>query len=475
MLHLQRRILIIREKKQEVVIIGAGMAGLVAAIEAAANGARVTVIDKLGRASISTTTRSTSPYGSGNETSRAAGGGLNRFDDEEPVELLLRRHIEKGWGRIDPELIRTYLGRVGEDCRWLRDVLGLPFEGAWVKGSGPGLWSFLYKVAKQRGAGILFESKAVKLLTDDLGTVTGVRARTPKGAIDFKASAVILASGGFEGNHEMMIKYVGPEITYGAVLTGCPTNSGDGHSMALEVEAQLTNLNVCHIRTTDKFWDIGPARHLRHIYHLGLFINKDGKRFLDEGTADSDTIANVIVLQPGHTAALIFDDKARQSYPEEYQSYPRREEVIEVAQTIEELAKKIELSPVDLKNLIDEFNAAVSSGKAAELAIPKTNKAIKIDTPPFYGFHPVIPGLNHPLGGLKINNKTQVLDRENNPIKGLYAAGSIVNWSFGSTYRVGEVTSYMGSYHAGNSSGLATALVFGRLAGESAARESLQL
>ena len=348
--------------------------------------------------------------------------------------------------------------------------MSLPYEGRFVKGSGPGLWSFLYGVAKGRGVNILFETKAVKLLSDDIGVITGVRARTAEEVIDFRANTVVVATGGFEGNQEMMIKYVGPEITYGTVLTGCPTNTGDGHLMALAAGAQLINMNVCHIRTTDKFWDIGPTRELRHIYHTGIFINRDCKRFVDEGAADSDTIANATVCQPGHTAALIFDDKARKKYPEEYETYPGREETIKVAQTIGELAEKIEVSPDSLKNLIEEFNRAVSEGKAAGLTIPKTDKAFKIDTPPFYGFYPVIPGLNHPLGGLKINTKAQVLDGDNKPITGLYAAGSIVNWSFGRTYNMGEVRSYVGSYQAGNSSGLATALVFGRIAGRSAAK-----
>ena len=271
-----------------------------------------------------------------------------------------------------------------------------------------------------------------------------------------------------------MIKYVGSDITYGTVLAGCPTNTGDGHLMALEIGAQLINLSMCHIRTTDQFFDVGPSRHLRNIYPMGIYINKDCKRFVDEGTADSDTIANAIAYQPGHKAALIFDEKARAMHPEEYETYPRKEETIKVAPTIEELAEKIEVSWSSLQNIIEEFNAAVSGDKALSLTIPKTDRAFKIDTPPFYGFYPVIPGLNHPLGGLKINTETQVLDRENNPILGLYAAGSILNWSFGRTYCVAGVTSYKGSYHAGNSGGLPIALVLGRIAGRSAAAEAIR-
>ena len=463
----------LKDAKQNVVVLGVGMAGLIAAIEGAAAGAQVTVLDKLSRTDICSNTKSTSPFGSGNETSRAAGGGLGRFSDPAPVEELLKQHVERGQGRIAPDLIRAYLERVAGDCRWLRDEAGLPYEGVFVKGGGPSLWMFLYEAARERGVNVLLETKAIELLTDDSGAITGVRTRTGKGVTDFKAGAAVLATGSFEGNQEMMLKYVGSEITYGTVCTGCPTNTGDGHLMALEIGAQLTHMDVCHLRTTDRFWGAGMARHLRHIYHLGLLINNHCQRFVDEGVADSDTIANAIVLQPDNKAALIFDEKARSKYPEEYETYPRKEETIEVAGTIEELATKIELSPDSLKNVIGQFNAAVSEDKALGLPVPKTDRAYKIDTPPFYGFYPITAGLNHPLGGLKINSKTQVLDMESNPIPGLYAAGSIANWAFGHTYNVAGIRSYMGSYHAGNSGGLPVALVFGRIAGRNAAGMSL--
>lgn len=456
----------ISEKKQDVVIIGAGIAGLVAAIEGAVTGTKVTVLDKLG------------PMEGlgrvGNETNRAGGSALARSSLETSIEEQLSRHVKRGWGRIDPELIRTYLERVVESCKWLGDDVGLPFEGSQVKGRGPAICPFLYQVVERRGVSIQFKTKALKLLTNESGMVTGVRTRSVNGLTDFEARAVVLATGGFEGNQEMMLKYVGPEITYGTVLTGCPTNTGDGHLMASEIGAQLINLSTCHLRTTDKFFGVGPSRPLRDIYPRGIYINKDCNRFLDEGTADSDTIANAIVYQPENKAALIFDEKVRAMYPEQYETYPRKEEVIKVAATIEELAVKVEVSPEKLKKLIEEFNNAVKDGKALGLPIPKTEKAYKIDTPPFYGFYPVITGLNHPLGGVKINTKAQVIDRENNPIAGLYAAGSIVNWCFGKPYDVAGVKSFMGSYNAGTSAGLPMALVFGRIAGRNAAEQALK-
>lgn len=133
----------IRQKQQDLVVIGAGMAGLVAAIEAATD-AKVTVLDNLGPIS-DRDESSVSPYGSDNEPSRAAGGGLARFSHRAPAEILLNttgggihykdpieempsRQIERGGGRVDSSLMRSYLERVIGDCLWLREELKIPYK-----------------------------------------------------------------------------------------------------------------------------------------------------------------------------------------------------------------------------------------------------------------------------------------------------------------------------------------------------------
>ncbi|MBI4330339.1 MAG: FAD-dependent oxidoreductase [Chloroflexi bacterium] len=458
--------------KGEVLVLGAGLAGLAAAIEAAARGATVTVLDKLGPTA---STRREEIFRSEaifNDTARAGGGGLDRFSLEAPVDELLRRHREMGWGRVDTVLLRTYLERVADDCRWLRDSLGLPYEGNRVKGRGAAICPFLYRACRERGVRLLFRHKSLKLLTDG-GAVTGARVRNEHGEADFQARAVILATGSFQGNQEMMLNYVGPDITYLPLITGSLYNTGNGLAMARNVGGQLVNLTVCHIRTTDRFFGEGPSRFMTGIYPMGIYLNQHCQRFIDEGTADSDVIANAIFYQPGSQATLIFDEKARARYPKEYENYPHRDEVIQAANELDGLARKCGLSPEGVQKAIGEFNTAVTDGKAGSLAIPKTQHAFKIDTPPYYAFSPVLPGLNHPIGGLKIDARARVLDLEREPIPGLYAAGSIVNWAFGKPYELGGVTTYKGSYHAGGTSGLAIALVFGRIAGENAGLLSL--
>ncbi|MDP2718239.1 MAG: FAD-dependent oxidoreductase [Dehalococcoidia bacterium] len=464
---------VITDEKQDVLILGAGIAGLVAAVEAARAGSKVTILDKLEPMVGKKLDKLYSTGGTANDTYRAGGGGIARFALDGPIEELLQRHWDMGWGRVDMKLMRAYLENVDKDCLWLRDDLKIPYQkligGVRVQGKGPAICPFFYKVCEQLGIRIIFQTKALKLITEK-GRVTGARVRNSNGEFDFKARAVILATGSFTGNHEMMIKYVGPEMSYIPLVTGCTQNTGDGLLMAMELGARLENLSVCHVRTTDKLLGTGPSRHLVNIYPRGIYINRNCQRFIDEGTADSDMIGNAIVYQPGLEAALIFDDKARSLYPEEYDTYPKKNEAIQVAQNLDELAVKINLPPEKLKEVIGDFNAAVDNGKAVNLPFPKTAKAFTIDKPPFYAFSPVWPGLNHPLGGLKINTRAEVLDLDNEPIPGLFAAGSIVNWAFGKTYQVGDVTTFKGSYHAGSSGGLAVALVFGRWAGMYAAR-----
>ena len=461
---------------QDVLILGAGLAGLTAAVEAASWGAKVTVLDKMEPMMGKKIDKLRAPGGRANDTYRAGGGGLHRFSLESPIDDLLSRHQESGWGRVESELLRAYLERVDKDCRWLRDDLKMPYQnkGYQVLGKGPAICPFFYNICEQRGVRLVFETKAVKLLAEGPKAI-GARVRNKDGECDFKAGAVILATGSFTGNQEMMLKYVGPDITYLPLITGSTYNTGDGHIMAAELGAQLNNLTVCHIRTTDKLLGDGPSRHLRNLYHLGIYLNSNCRRFVDEGVADSDTIANAIVYQPGNEAALIFDDKARALYPEEYDTYPHKNEVIQVADTLEKLAVKIKFPPEAFKKAIFEFNSHVKDSQVLDLPIPKTTHALTIDQAPYYAFYPVWPGLNHPLGGLKINTETQVLNLENEPIPGLYAAGSIINWAFGKPYKIAGVTTYKGSYHAGSSAGLPTALVFGRMAGKYAAREAASI
>ena len=456
----------------DVVIVGAGLAGLVAAIEARAHGADALVLDKLPDP-VHWNAVGPLPGGVGNDTWRSGGGGLSRFESDvlvqhlsggsdalaagrDPVDILVERHLERGEGEINVELLRTYCQRIFEDCCWLRDEIGLQYDdarGREVKGVGIGLFKWLHKTALERGVRMMFSTRVESLVVDSTGAVSGVRASSNGATFEVAARAVILATGGFQGNRDMLATYTGRELSEDVTLVGSPDNTGDGHRMAMEAGAAMRHLEVCHIRTTDNFFGPGPSRYLLHIYPLGIYFNRNFERFIDEGE-DSDTIANAIALQPGAVAGLIFDDKARQQFAKEYDAYPRREQLICTAGSIAELAGKMRLSPEGLGRLVDAFNA---------------NSAHPIDTPPFYGFYPVRPALNHSLGGIVVDGaSSQVVDANGRHISGLFAAGTVVNWATGRSVEFNGIRSYRGSYHAGASSGAGVALVSGRLAAQHA-------
>lgn len=472
----------------DVAIVGAGLAGLVAAIEARAHGADALVLDKLPDPARWNAVGPL-PGGTGNDTWRSGGGGLARFESDVLVEhlaggsdelaagrnaadVLVARHLERSEGEINVELLRTYCNRIFDDCRWLRDDIGLPYDdgrGRSVKGVGIGLFKWLHKTALERGVRMLFSTRAESLVINAGGAVTGVRASRDGVGIEVAAPAVILATGGFQGDREMLARHTGRELSEDIVTVGSPDNTGDGHRMAMEAGAAMQHLDVCHVRTTDIFFGQGPSRYLLHIYPFGLYFNRNFERFLDEGVEDSDTIANAIALQPGAIAGLIFDDKPRQQWAKEYDEYPRREQIICVAGSIAELAEKMRVSPAGLVRLVDAFNASIKDGVAAGPNVPKTRSALPIDTPPFHGFYPVRPALNHTLGGIVVDGaSTQVVDANGRPIAGLFAAGTVVNWANGRTLDLNGVRSYKGSYAAGASSGAGLALVLGRLAAQRA-------
>ncbi|MFM9969799.1 MAG: FAD-binding protein, partial [Burkholderiales bacterium] len=475
--------------KTDVLILGAGLAGLVAAIEARAQGADALVIDRLPPPEQWNAVTQL-PGGIGNDTWRSGGGGLARFAGDalvehlldgpgqleagrDPIDILIERHMRLGWGEVDTALLRTYCERVFDDCCWLRDELKMPYDvtGRTVKGLGIGLSKRLFEAARERGVRMLFHTRANNLLVDGEGRIGGVNATCEEKPIDIEAGAVVLATGGFQGNREMLMRHVGATLTQDIAMVGSPENTGDGIVMAQALGAQTRHLSVCHIRTTDIYYGQGPSRYLMHIYPMGIYFNRNYQRFIDEGVADSDTVANAIAFQPGASATLIFDDKARAKYAKEFDKYPRREQLIASADSIEGLANKLHLDAARMKSLVETYNASIREGKASGPNVPKTLCAIPLDTPPYYGFHPVLPAMNHTLGGLVVGAKDcQVIKADGTPIRGLFAAGTVINWAYGKPYEVDGVATYRGSYHAGASSGAGIALMSGRLAGQNAAK-----
>src|SRR5512145_2590862 len=390
----------------------------------------------------------------------------------------------------DPDMALLLVRESQNTVRWMRDrgIRWIPMFGRqaykvggrfrfWgglileAVGGGPGLIDMHYQAAAKNGIEVRFETKAMRLVTDDRGAVTGVVVRTPAGTETLDAGAVVLASGGFEANPEMRTRYLGPNWEL-ARVRGTPYNTGDGIRMALEIGAlPWGHWSGCH----SVQWDLNAPWHgdrkvgdnfQKHSYPVGIIVNLRGERFVDEG-ADFRNYTYVkygraIIEQPRRAAFQIFDQKVVDLLREEYRI---REVTRAEDPTLEGLARKLEIDVDGFVDTVRRFNAAVQPGAfnpavkdgkgTRGITPPKSNWAQPLDAPPYVGYA-VTTGITFTFGGVRITGAGEVLDGEFRPIPGLFAAGELVGGLFYQNYPGGA--------------GLMAGAVFGRIAGRSAAR-----
>jgi len=393
--------------------------------------------------------------------------------------------------RTDPNLSETLITKSHEGMVWLRTqgAKFVPNYGAQsaivngkrkffgrfpltVNGGGAGLVEDLTRTAEKKGVEIFYETRATSLLYDGKH-VGGVRAKHKGEPVEFHASAVVLACGGFEANPEWRTRYLGPGWEL-AKVRGTRHNLGEGLKMALEIGAcPYGNWSGRHAVSWERHapeFGVVERSHdpYRHSYPLSIMINAEGRRFVDEGQDFYNyTYAKYgaeVLKQTGQYAYQVFDAKVRPLLKKEYGG---RNVTKFVANTLEELADKLEGvdAPTFLKTVREynaavkqnvPFNHAVRDGRCAVGIEPvKSNWANTLDMPPFEAYG-VTCGITFTFGGVRINHETgQVLDLGYEPIPGLYAAGEMVGGIFYFNYPAGT--------------GLVSGLVFGRVAGNGAA------
>jgi tricarballylate dehydrogenase len=484
----------------DVVVVGGGNAALCAALSARESGARTLVVEKAPE---------TWRGGNGFFTAGGFRFAFKSFDelrsivgdlsDEEAASMDVDPYTEDAYyddlmrvteDLADPDMALTLVRESQPTVRWMRErgVRWIPMFGRqaykvggrfrfWgglvleAVGGGPGLIEMEYASAAKAGIEVRFETKALRLVTDDRGRVTGVVVRTPVGTETLEAHAVVLAAGGFEANPEMRTRYLGPNWDL-ARVRGTPYNTGDGIRMALEIGAQpWGHWSGCH----SVQWDYNAPWHgdrkvgdnfQKHSYPLGIIVNIHGRRFVDEG-ADFRNYTYVkygraVIEQPRRAAFQIFDQKVVGMLREEYRI---REVTKAEDMTLEGLARKLEIDVAGFVDTVTAFNAAVQPGTfnpavkdgkgTRGITPPKSNWAQPLDTPPYVGYA-VTTGITFTFGGLRINADAQVIDLEQRPIPGLFATGELVGGLFYQNYPGGA--------------GLMAGSVFGRIAGRSAAR-----
>jgi tricarballylate dehydrogenase len=396
--------------------------------------------------------------------------------------------------RCDPDLTEILVKQSFPTALWMKKK-GLRFTAAWGRqafkiegkfkfwggltleaiGGGPGLVDSLTQIAKKNGVEIWYQARAVSLIADDAG-VHGVVAKYKGKTTEVRSRAVVLAAGGFQANPEWRTRYLGP-LWELAKVRGTRFNTGDAIRMALDIgAAPVGNWSGCHAvaweRNAPEFGDLAVGDQFqKHSYPWGIYINAEGKRFVDEGADFRNytyaKYGRVILNQPGQFAWQVFDAKVKGQLRDEY----RIKQVTKVtASTLEELVKKLDdvnaaaaLAEIKAYNAAVRtdipFNPNIKDGRRTEgLAVNKSNWANTLDTPPFEAYA-VTCGITFSFGGLRINTDAQVINTDGEPIPGLYAAGELVGGIFYFNYPGG--------------SGLTNGAVFGRIAGASAAKQAV--
>ncbi len=489
------------DRNIDVVVVGAGNAAICAALSARENGAEVIVLER-------------APFDERGGNSRFTAGIMRVvYNGLEDLERLVpdlseeekatsdfgsysRDEFFDDMGRVtqyrtDPDLAETLIDNSLETVVWMREK-GVRFHPAFARqsfmvdgkhkfwgglvieavGGGAGLVDFLIQAAEREGIDILYGARALDLITDG-PAVKGVHVRQDGEDFEIRAKSVILAAGGFEANAEWRTRYLGPGWDL-AKVRGTRFNTGDGIKMALNSGAlPCGNWSGSHAvgwdRNAPEFGDLAVGDLFqKHSYPLGIMVNANGRRFVDEGADIRNytyaKYGRVILEQPGQFAWQVFDSKVIPLLRDEYRI---RQVTKASADTIADLGRK--LDDVDARAFVAEveafnaavqtdvpFNPAVKDGRGTVgLDIPKSNWANPLDTPPFEAYA-VTCGITFTFGGVRINTDAQVIDTDGRPIDGLFAAGEMVGGLFYLNYPGG--------------SGLTAGAVFGKIAGASACR-----
>lgn len=451
----------VRSEKHDVVVIGAGTAALVAALQAKQDGADVVVLEK-------------TPEATSGGDSRMSGGifFVPGKDTPESRDAFVEDNNRVTQGRGNKDLFRVIADHAWSDIAWLKQQGSefIDYEPARLGSGGtmtlaPAPWqgmpqwlSTMRKQFTRFGGTTVYAAKAKQLIMDNRGHVIGVKVATQDGIVDYMANAVVIAAGGYCANKYMLEQLVHPDAD-AMLVRGAKTATGDGHMMALEAGAALQNmagLKTVSVVAVDPREPAGanPERALRHC----VAINRDGKRYVDESKG---LLINgrAALEQPGQVVALVFDESLRQEHDTQMSLavYKTLNLPVLEADTIEDLASQMKISKTQLRATIDAFNSAVRDGTAAGANPPKAALATKIETPKFYAFYPLVPAITQTFGAIATNTNAQVLEPDGRIIPGLYAAGNCAG------------PLYYDSYWPGGMQ--ISCLVMGRIAGHLAALE----
>lgn len=436
----------------DAVVVGAGGAGLTAAIQASELGLNVAVFEK-NAALGGNTNRASSGMNAAESLVQIKAGVID--DKEDFYQETLQ-----GGGRLnDPELLRYFVDHTALAIDWLSS-LGIELTNLTITGGmskkrahrpasmapvGNYLVTGLLREIQQRGIPVFHQTKVIKLLQDEQKKVSGIKITTEEGEKAVHAKAVLLASGGFGSSKELLQKYRPDLVNY--PTTNQEGATGDGLKLAEQVDGQLEQMDFIQIHPT-------AQTDTDHVYLIGeglrgegaILVNRAGERFvneLDMRKIVSDAINNL--HEQG--AFLIFDQKIRQNFAAvEFYDHIG---LVKHGETLQELAAACGIEANNLIATVGAWNQAIDSKSDAEFK-RTTGMEHEIKSGPFFAIH-INPAIHYTMGGLHITAKTEVLDSNGHIIPGLFAAGEVSGGLHGNN-RIG-----------GNS--IAETVVFGRQAG----------
>ena len=485
----------------DVVVVGAGGAGMTAAITAAGEGKSVVILESqsmVGGNSVRATggmNAGKTVYQDENEFGESAGvektlkTAAEKYADNETITALAKTVSEQwaayqanptgyfdsvelmeldtmigGKGINDPELVETLCANSADAIDWL-DEHGITlhnvssFGGASVKrihrpvnaeGKTVSVGSYMIPLLQENcekaGVKMMLDTTATEILTDANGAAVGVKATGASGeTVTVNAKAVVLASGGFGANLDMVVKYK-PELK-GFMTTNAPGIQGQGIEMAQAIGAATVDMDQIQIHPT-------VEANTAALITEGLrgdgavLINAEGKRFIDE-VGTRDVVSAAEIAQTGSYSWLVVD-QAMVDASSVIQGYIKKGYTVTGA-TYEELGKAMGVDAAAFAETMEKWNGYVEAKNDPDFG--RTSFANPLNTAPYYAVK-VTAGVHHTMGGLKINANTEVLNEKGEVIPGLFAAG--------------EVT---GGVHGANRLGgnaVADFTVFGRIAGAAA-------
>lgn len=455
-------------QNKDVVVIGAGGAGLVAAIEAKNNGAKnVIVLEKMAFAG-GNTLISGGEYAAPNNWVQVK-KGLKDSNDAFYNDIL-----KGGDNEGDPKLVRVLADNALSGAEWLKDYINMTFEdrqmffgGHSVERSlvpqgatGVEMISKLLAKAEELNIPVLYETPATELIVDK-GRVTGVKAVSEDKEYTFLAKdGVILATGGFGSNLEMRVKY-NKDVDENILSTNTVGITGDGITMAEKIGAQLEDMPF--IQTYPTCDPIsGALLYFGDVRLVGgsILVNQEGKRFVEE-LERRDVISMAIKNQTGN-AAYQFCDEAQvklsgvaEHHVDEV-NYLFNNKLLVKADTIKEAADFFGIDAAELEKTVAKYNQYAKDGK--DLEFNKRGKLTPFEAKgPFY-IMKAVPAVHHTMGGVKIDENARVINTKGEVIKGLYGAGEVTGDIHG-TNRLG-------------SDAIADITVFGRIAGQNVVKDN---